>query len=158
MECVCVCFTAPDKRPSSGKAARSAGNEKVGSETAETALQKAKRKSEVVVEEEKEALKPKKQKVEEPEEAIGKRRRAPSAKVKAAITGAASSKSEAADLAITKSEAPKDNNELVKQEQPGVRQTAPRAPRKSSIYRLASSLVIISVSWLASSLISFHTN
>lgn len=123
-----------DRKPVPAKAARSSsaggGHEKAGSETPEAASQKAKRKSEVVVEAEKEPLKPKKQKVEEPEEAIGKRRRAPSAKGKAAVTEAAAIKEAAS---VTKDTGKQDSGSGQG------KQPAQRAPRKSSIYRFVFS-------------------
>jgi len=128
-----VHFAGPDKKAVSAKAARSsAGYEKGGSETTETASQKAKRKSEVVMEAEKEALNPKKQKVEEADEPTVKRRRAPSAKVKAANTGASSKEADS----VTKDGA--KDSEVVKEESGAGqgRQAAQKAPRKSSIYRL----------------------
>lgn len=141
-----VYLTGVDKKAVSAKAPRSSaglGFEKVGSEKAGTASQKVKRKCEVVTEAEKEALKPKKQKVEGAEEPSVKRRRAPSGKAKAANTGACSKDAESLSKDGAK------DSDAVKQDV-GVgqgSQPAQRAPRKSNIYRLGLWVWQFSMCW-----------
>uniref|UniRef100_A0A7I4A7U5 AP2/ERF domain-containing protein n=1 Tax=Physcomitrium patens TaxID=3218 RepID=A0A7I4A7U5_PHYPA len=131
---------ASNKKGGAAKAPRSSissGHEKLGGEAAETASHKAKRKSvefqKSEMESEKEALKLKKQKVEEAKEVSTavKRRRAPSAKGKA--NGGASGQ----EACSTTKEDGKDSDG-VKQESGMVgqgNQAGHRASRKSNIHR-----------------------
>lgn len=154
---ICLQFAGPDRKPVSAKAPRSSagsGYEKPGEGDAPLAApRKTKRKAEVTpVDVEKEALKSKKQKVDEPEEPAVKRRRAPSAKGKAASSAASSKEADS----VAKNSA--RDSEVLKQDSGAGQdsQPAPRAPRKSSIYRLVTRLDIFQCPVLLASAFRFE--